>query len=201
MVEQLRLAHHPVGALQQEVEQHELPRREIERFAADLGDAPGPVEGECAELDERRLAARGASREGAYPRFQLLERERLGEVIVRPEVEAAHTGFDTVLRGEDQDGQLAAAPAKALQDLEAVHPGKADVEDQQVEFEARYRAIGLGAGGDAVHRVPVLAQAHRETIGQDRVVFGDQNPHPARPPFAVSMVASCASSRATLNRV
>ena len=50
------LAHHPVGALQQELEQHELPRREVERFAADLGDAADPVEGESAELDERRLA-------------------------------------------------------------------------------------------------------------------------------------------------
>ena len=132
------------------------------------------------------MPADAASREGAHARFQFLERERLGEVIVGAEVEAAHAGFDAVLRGEDQHGQLAAAPAQALQHLEAVHPGKADVEDQQVEFEARDRAIGLGAGRDAVDRVPALAQARRETIGQNRVVFGDQNPHPARPPFAAS---------------
>ncbi len=150
-------------------------------LAADLGDLADRVVRERAVLDERRLAGRAAARERAHARLQLLERERLGEIVVGAEVEAAHAVLDAVLRGEDQHRQFAAPAAQALQHFEPAHLRQAEVEDQQVEFEARDRAIGFGAGRHAVHRVARIAQAAQQTVGQNRVVFGDQNPHPARP--------------------
>ena len=116
----------------------ELARREIERLAADLARLL-PIWSYVSPpySTSDGLTAGAAACERAHARFQLLQRERLGQIVVGAQVEPAHAVLDAVLRGENQHGQLAAPAAQALQHLESAHLRQADVQDEQVEFEAR----------------------------------------------------------------
>jgi hypothetical protein len=96
-------------------------------------------------LDDAGRRAQAAPRERAHPRLQLLQRERLGHVVVGAQVQALDALLDAVGRGEDQHRHAAAAPAQLAQHLEAVHLGQAQVQDQQVELVRRQRGVGLAA--------------------------------------------------------
>ena len=139
-----------------------------------------------------------AARQGAHARFQLLERERLGEIIVGAEIETANAGLDAVLRGQDQHGQVRGSCARRrFSTSSPLIRGRPEVEDQQVELEARDRADRPRRRSRRGRPNTRFAQARGETLGQDRVVLGDQNAHPARPPFAASIVAACACNQRT----
>ena len=65
---------------------------------------------EIGRAMQRRLEGRLAPRQRAHPGDQLLERERLREVIVRARVQAAHAIVHGVAGGEHEDGRREAAP-------------------------------------------------------------------------------------------
>jgi hypothetical protein len=94
-----------------------------------------------------------ATRERAHARLQLRQCERFGEIVVRPEVEGAHTVFHTVLGRENQDRHVAASATQALQHFQPAHLGQSQIQNEQVEFKVGNRAIGGGPGRDAVHGV------------------------------------------------
>src|SRR5690349_10570497 len=76
------------------VEQPELGRRELCALPVDVRLNLARIDAQLLDLD--RLAARrvvptcGAPRGGAYPSDELLHRERLHEVVVRPDLERVH---------------------------------------------------------------------------------------------------------------
>jgi hypothetical protein len=141
-----------------------------------------------------------APRQRPHAGFQLLERERLGKIVVGAEVETAHAGLDAILRRQDEHSQFGAFRAEPLQHLETVHPGKAEVEDQEIELEARDRGEHFGAGGHAVDRITAFAEPCGKTIRQDGIILGNQNAHPARPQVPPRWL-SCAPQPANRIRV
>ena len=92
--------------------------------SAQRSTAPG-----CAR-PERRSTAFTA-------RDELLEAERLDEVVVAAEREAAHLVLGRVLRGEEQYGDPSALGAQPPADLEAVEVGEHHVEDDEVGLDGR----------------------------------------------------------------
>jgi len=123
-----------------------------------------------------RLPLRTA-RQGAHARFQFSQLEGLDQIIVRTQVETAHAVLDAVQRGENQHrcGQLAVA--QVLQHLESIHAGQTDIENDQIEVLGGQGAVGLAAGIDAIDSVVAGPQGAGQAIGQDGVVFSDQDSH------------------------
>ena len=80
----------------------------------------------------------GAPQQGPQPRQQLVQRERLRQVVVGAGVEAGHPVGDLVARGEHR-APGSGRPRRrrsATADAEAVEPGHHHVEDEQVEAAA-----------------------------------------------------------------
>ncbi|MCY1545648.1 hypothetical protein D9M68_816000 [compost metagenome] len=123
-------------------------------------------------------AAHAAAGEGAHACFEFLQRERLGHVVVGAVVQALDAFLDGVGRREDQHRHLRAARAQLAQHLQPVHPGQAQVEDQQVELVVGHqRGVGLGAARHMVDGGARRAQAAQKAVGEHLVVFGDEDPH------------------------
>jgi len=123
----------------------------------------------------RSVGARLVSRPQA--REQLVEGERLREVVVGPGVETGHAILDSLASGQHQHRRPDVLGAKSPADLEAVEPGQHHVEDDHVEA----RRLGhpdrfLTVPGD-IGCMPFLAQAARQQLGKLALVLDDQHPH------------------------
>jgi hypothetical protein len=107
MVEQ-PIARERLARMAQEVlEQRELARAELDALAVRGDLATRLVQGDPADLQAQpgpdRLRATGPSGERAQTGGELLECERLDEVVVGARVEAGHPVDDGVARREDED--------------------------------------------------------------------------------------------------
>ena len=121
-----------------------------------------------------RGGAVGQPQARAYARQQLLEPERLGEVVDRPAGERLQARVELGLRGQhDHRGRDSAAPQ--LQHLEAAELGQHQVEHDQVE---RARQAELRAAPLVVRELDREArrpQPADQTGGDRRVVLDDQD--------------------------
>ena len=80
------------------------------------------------------LAADSASRICTRTRaMQLVERERLGEVVARTEFEPTQLGRQVRAGRQDQDRELWASAMNFAEQRQAVDAGKQQVEDDEVE--------------------------------------------------------------------
>lgn len=77
----------------------------------------------------------------------------------------------------DQDGQGGVAGAQAAQHFQAGQLRQAKVQDEQVERLGRQRRIGGQPVAHGVHGIAVVAQGPGQAVGQNAVVFGDQDTH------------------------
>ena len=100
---------------------------------------PGSSSRSANRSDLAALVARPAQ-ERAHAGEQLLERERLRDVVVRARVEAGDPVFDLGARGQHQHRERATGAAQAAADLETVHAGHEHVEDHRVGLVARLEA-------------------------------------------------------------
>src|SRR6218665_2522384 len=89
-LDQLVLADQAAGALQQHLQQAQLARRQLDHLLVDVGDPASRVETHRPVLDEAGGRAEPAPRQRAHARPQLLQRERLGHVVVGPPGQAPH---------------------------------------------------------------------------------------------------------------
>jgi hypothetical protein len=142
-----RTAEDPPGTAQQVLEQRVLPRREGDPPAAPGHVAGRRIEGEVGEPQHRRPRGGAPPQQGANARQELLERERLGQVIVGAEVESRHLVVDGVARGQEEDRTPDALLAERPEHLEAVAAGQHDVEDDEV--------VGMVVEGQLQGRIPV----------------------------------------------
>src|SRR2546429_394197 len=73
-----------------------------------------------------------------HPGDELVERERLREIVVRTELEPAQLRRHVRTRGEDHDRQLGTAAVDVLEQLQAVEPWQLEVEhDELVRLRQR----------------------------------------------------------------
>ena len=158
-------------------EQLELARREPHLASVALHAAGAQVDPHAAGLEHRGLALAGRPQLRAHPGEQLLERERLGDVVVRATVEPFDALFDRRLRGHHDHRQLGSASANRVEHLE---PGAA--REHQVEQHERIVAgQRLGDAGIAVvddgGRVALGPERLLDEPGQRALVLDDQDSH------------------------
>jgi len=103
-------------------------------------------------------AASATPRQRTHARFEFVEREGLGHVVVCAEVEALDAFVDAVGRGQDQHGQVRIARAQPPQHFEAGHFRQAQIEDEEIESLHRQRGIGFRARLHMVNGVCRLAE-------------------------------------------
>jgi hypothetical protein len=108
-------------------------------------------------------------------RVQLVQRERLDQVVVGPGVEAADPLVHGVARADDHDGRVR-CPTQPRADLEAVDARQPEVEQHELRIPRalgaqRPRPVALHA-----HVVARVRQLESDRGGQVRVVLDDQDP-------------------------
>src|SRR5438093_13361985 len=175
-LDQLVLADQATGTLQQHLQQRQLARRQLDHLVVDVGHAAGGIEGQWPMLDDGGRGAQPAAAQPPDARFQLLQREGLGHVVVGAEIEALDALLDAVGRRENQHRQRRAARAQLAQHFEAVQLGQAEVEDQQIELVSRESRIGLAAAAHLVPRIAAVARGRKKATGRNLVSSAIRNP-------------------------
>ena len=153
------------------------------------------VEREVADLERGGAARRPAAQQRPDPRQQLLALEGLDQVVVGAAVEAVDAVLGLGPGGQHQDRHVAVG-AQAPADLDAVEPGQAEVEDDQVGDEAGGDVERLDAVGGGADLVALVAQRAAQDVGDLGVVLDDQDA--AADLFSVSV--SIAPMLAAANR-
>ncbi len=123
------------------------------------------------------LAATVERQQVLHPAQELVEIERLGEILVRPHVEAAGAVFGERAGGEDQHGRVHVERPKRLANRIAAHAGQHQIENHQIDalgilLKKPQRRRPVAHGRDAVafgHQVVLDAG------GQMLFVFDDQD--------------------------
>ena len=136
------------------------------------------VERQVADREQRAGPDRSRARpahQPAEPGDDLLEAERLGHVVVPAGGEPGDAVLDGVPGGQEQHRHVGGVGAQAAQHLEAVDVGEHHVEHDDVGPE-----LADGAdGGQPVVRAPdvpaLVAQGHREQLGERLLVVDDED--------------------------
>jgi hypothetical protein len=82
----------------------------------------------------------GRAQVDADPGQQLVERERLRQVVARAEPEAVQLRRQVGARGDDHDGQLRMLRLERSENAQAVQPRQQQVEDDEVALHGFSRA-------------------------------------------------------------
>src|SRR5205085_7422488 len=151
--------------LRQRFEDQELGHRQLDGFAVPGTLMARRIERHRTAYDDRlALAVLALARQFAAPEQgadaldQEPLRERLADIIVGPHPQAEQFIDLVILRGQENDREVAVPPQLA-QKLHAVHPRHLDVEDGDIDRLRRHALQRLG---------PVAEAAHRETLGLER---------------------------------
>ena len=139
------------------------------------------VELEAGVVELLADRAAGAAQQRSQPRAELLERERLDEVVVGAGVEPLHAVRDGVARGEHQHGRAVAGGPQAAADLEPVGLGHQDVEDDRVGRLVGERVERLAAVGGELDAVAVHPQRAVERVADARLVVDHEDSHTGNP--------------------
>ena len=131
---------------------------------------------------EHRFAAAGvAAQHGAHAGVQLVELERLDEVVVGAGVQAGDAVAERVARGEHDHRRRVLARAQRAQHVEAAAPllrvGQAEVEQHEVEALRRERRVRGPRVVDPVDRIALVAQGLAQAVADHAVVFDQQQSH------------------------
>ena len=137
----------------------------------------GGVEFETRVAQRLLGRAAAAAQQGSQPRAELLERERLDQVVVGAGVEALDAIRDRVARGEHQHGRAVAGGAQAAADLEPVGLGHEHVEHDRVRRLVGERVERLAAVGGQMDPVAVHPQRAVERVADRGLVIDHEDAH------------------------
>jgi hypothetical protein len=167
----------------QGLQQRQFARRELKHIAAVVHGAALPVQPQAADSQRRRrfrFPGRAATVQGAQPSFELIEVERLGQVVVGAAVEPDDPVADRAARSQDQHRRRQAAAAGLFQHLQSIHAGERQVQQHDIRWcctPARQGLPAIGARCD-VESAPAQRALQRRLHGG--VVLDEQQFHVAR---------------------
>ena len=150
-------------------------QRDVAAVAVDL--AAERIQPQAGDLSHRRPVVGAPAVERSEPEHELLELERLGEVVVGAELEPGGLVVEPVGGGEHEDRHAAAGGDDAFGDLVAGGPGDVAVEDGDVVgVDAQQLQSGVAVTGD-VGRDRLQAQAVADGFRHVGLVLDDQHAH------------------------
>ena len=152
------------------------PARRTARAATSISEV-----GDAHQVGGRQVAP---ADHGAQSGQQLLEGERLDQVVVRAQVEASDAIGELVTRAENQDRRLRPARAQAAQDGQAVDLGEHDVEQDRVVRVGLGKGQPLFAVARGVDGVAGFAQPLGQRARQRLEVLDQKHPHASSMPRA-----------------
>ena len=172
-----RPGHHPPRVPHQVLEDGVLLGRQVDGLAR-ASDLPrAGVQLEVADPEHRLADLLGPPAERLDPRQQLLEGERLGDVVVGARAEGMDLEVDRVLRREDQNRRRGPPVPQRAQHFEPAHAGQPEIEHQEVVPAARGEAQPLHPVVDQVGLEVVLLEAALDVLADGAVVLDDQDLH------------------------
>ena len=146
--------------------------------ASTTGDAaPRKVDLEVRDLDGLGLHLPRPARQRPDAGQQLAKCERLGEIVVRTNIQSGDPVIHRIARREHQDRRRHAAGAQLAAEVEARPTGQHHVEHDDTEVGIASAMAGVGQGGGAAHLIAMLAEADRDHFGEFGVVFHEQQAH------------------------
>ena len=146
-VQQLRAREHAAGLPRHRGEQLKFRLCQVDADAAEPRIHPRHIEldvGADSNHVGRGVEALGTAQHGAHSRDQLLRAERLGQVIVRAQLEPDQLVRLLGARGEHDDRHLTVA-SQGAGDVQPVEPREPEVEDDQVRPPSPRRTEGRRA--------------------------------------------------------
>src|SRR5918997_2823205 len=169
---------HPPGARGERHQKLELGVGEVHLLAAHGYPAAGEVDAQPVVVELVGALARGDGRPahyGSHAGDELAHGERLGDVVVGPELEPDDPVYLVVLGGEHDDGHVALRP-DAPAHLGAVELGEHDVQDDEVRLVALESLQGLLAVADGMDLETLPLQGVRQHLLQRRLVVHHEYP-------------------------
>nr|WP_238578678.1 hypothetical protein [Inquilinus limosus] len=137
----------------------------------------------AADQGQRRLRA-GPPQRRADPGQQLLSEERLGQVVVRPGVEAADFLVQPVQRRQHDHRRAGLQPPHHRQQRQPLGTAQPAVEQDQPVPRRGQGQLRLGVGGRAVDQEAALGEAAGDQPRHVRLVLDQQDPCHSSPPVA-----------------
>ena len=144
------------------------------------------------------------------PGQQLLEREWLRQVVIGPEVEALDPVIHPPPGAQHQDRNRGAPLAQALQHVQPVQVGQAEIEDHHTDVRVHGPPKRIAPGAHPLDAVAVRAEPFHQERGDALLVLDDEQLHwgiriqnvapspgrlptPASPPCALAIPRTMAS--------
>ena len=154
--------HEPARLTHERRQQMPLGRREMNAFAVGAGGGGGrEVDRDVSQLDRCcRDGWLGSASYRAHPGEQLLHAERLGDVIVRPEIERLHLVRAADAGGEHDDRGLGVS-ADAADHVDAGNVRQPEIQDDEIWPVAGRRGQCLSAGPRLHDLVVARREVHR----------------------------------------
>jgi hypothetical protein len=131
-----------------------------------------------------------AAYERAQSRGELVQIERLYDVIVRAAVKAGDAIVDGVARGENEHRRLVSPRAHPLQEFEAGEARQPEIQDHRAIRCVLQSELRGDAVFHPIHGEARLSEAHVHAIAQQPIVLDKENTHrPLRMPNKKTSVA------------
>ena len=137
---------------------------------------PG-VELEVGEAQDVFRLFRRPPQERAHACEQLVERERLRDVVVGARVEPGDTVVHLVARGQHQHGHAVPAAPHAAGDLEPVQSRHQDVEDHHIRLAVHDPREPVGPVDGEIDLVALELQRPPEGVAHGAFVVDHEDPH------------------------
>jgi len=174
-VEELVAGEHLPGMTGEGLQQLELPESQAEIAARARGDVPPGVDDKLSRGDRAGEIGAAAAQQRVETGEELLQRERLDEVVVAAGLQSPDAVLDVVTGGEDADGDIDAARAQPPQNRDAVEVGHRDVEDDDRRGPARDGRQRGDAAVGRLDREALEAQGALEGLADRRLVVDDEH--------------------------
>ena len=136
----------------------------------------------CADGSAESATVPGAADQRPQPGEQLVERERLGQVVVAAGVEPIHPVADRVAGGEHQNGDVVAGRAQHPGRLQAVEPRHHHVHDHRVGPNRGQPGQGLDAVLGRADLVRVVLQRAFQGVADRLIIVDDKDVHERKYP-------------------
>lgn len=162
----------------QEAQDIELARGKLERTAVFIHHAVVARDAQAAALRHGGLfpllAGQRAAHIGLDARHQLAHGKRLGDIVVRAQLEAEHL-VGLLLAGSEHDDRRVLFFADMPKDGKAVHLGQHHVQQDQIGCILQRAAQALGPVIRHERVVPLALQVEHQNIRDRLFILNDQN--------------------------